>query len=188
MLTGVLCRELPSLFSAVPDNLTMKLFRQSIQKVCDSIERRESVSGDQCIRNRGIFEDINVEIHSWSFFDKFIESCHHIARFILRPVKLLDVRLKKGPIGGNISREKLDSIFDIGGAITGKASAALSVAKAEVFAFNVPLFEEFGDVFVVKLHRSRLPRMRHSRSENAGSCRWRCVGTASAAGVCIRHC
>jgi hypothetical protein len=118
MLAGILCRELPSLFSAVPDNLAAKFFRQSIQKACDSIERRESVGGDQCIRNRSILEDVNVEVHSRDFFDKFIESGHRVARFILSPVKLLDVRLKKRPIGGDVSREKLDSILDMGGAIS----------------------------------------------------------------------
>src|SRR5277367_6142921 len=64
----------------------------------------------------------------------------------------------------------------------------VSLRKAEVLAFDIiAFFKKLGDIPPVKLHRSRFPGTRYSGSENAGSCRWRRVGAASAAGICIRH-
>ena len=73
--------------------------------------------------------------------------------------------MKKYLVGNNISIEKLNCILDIEGTLFGKMSTVLYISKAEVFVFDIPLFKKFIDIFIVKLHRSMLAKVRHNHFE-----------------------
>ena len=77
------------------------------------------------------------------------------------PVDFFEIRLKGGPVMSTISRKKFDEIFDSRGTIIGEAGTLLGVSKAVILTFNVPIFQEVGDIVAVEEHRSELARARH---------------------------
>src|SRR5947207_15940362 len=97
-----------------------------------------------------------------SVFDEFVKSCHGVLRLVMRSVKFLDVGLKSLPVGIHVTREEFNRVFDFRSTVVWKMSAALSLSKAKVLAFNISFIEEFRGVFIIELHSTRLLWMRHN--------------------------
>src|SRR5438046_9542798 len=77
------------------------------------------------------------------------------------PVRFLKICLKGSPIMSTIPTEQFDKVFDGRGTIIGEAGTLLAVSKAVILTFNVPIFQEVGDIVAVEEHRPELTRARH---------------------------
>ena len=86
------------------------------------------------------------------FFDKLDESFVSIFRFVMLPVGFFEIRLKSSPVMSTMSRKEFDEIFD------SRVTIILGVSKA---TFNVPIFQDVGDIVAIEEHRSELTRARH---------------------------
>ena len=81
--------------------------------------------------------------------------------FVMLPVGFFEIHLKGGPVMSTISRKKFGEIFDSRCTVIGEAGTFLGVSKAIILTFDVPIFQEVGNVVAVEEHRSELARARH---------------------------
>src|SRR5271154_4614112 len=98
---SILCGQPPSLPRTKLENLLTQILRQPIHQTVDTIEGRESSFCDKRLRNRGVLEDINVEIESGRVLDEFIEFSSRIFRLVVLPIEVLETRAKCDPILGS---------------------------------------------------------------------------------------
>ena len=86
------------LFGAKFESAFTKILRQSIKKTIDTIEDRQDVFLDQCIRDRGIFEEINIKIHHGSIVNEFVRGLRRVFLLIILPEQIFQFGLKSRSI------------------------------------------------------------------------------------------
>lgn len=86
------------LFGAKFESAFVKALRQSIKKTIDAVEGRQGVFLDQCIRDRGIFEEINIKIHRGSIVNELVQGLRRVFLFIILPEQIFQFRLESRSI------------------------------------------------------------------------------------------
>jgi hypothetical protein len=78
--------------------------------------------------------------------------------FVVRPVGLFELFLQGVPVVVIISGKQFDDIFDLRSAVIADALAAVRTRETKIFAFNVPVTKELGDIDSVDIKDAGLTR------------------------------
>ena len=99
--------------------------------------------------------------------NELVERSGGVLLLVVLPEKPLELALELGPVVCFVSVEEFNDVLGFGGAVIGDPGAFLGVGEAEILALNVPATKELGNVGIVEVKGTRLPRARHDRAVHA---------------------
>jgi len=151
------------------------------------LQVRDLVRCEKVRCDRGVLEDVRIDIKGGRFLNKLAESSSSVLLNVAIPVKLTKFSLKGRPVRSNVTREQLNDVFDRRSAIVRKTGTFVGVSIAVIVAFKVPVLDKLGDVVSVEEKSTGLSRARHNCTSSEGNYRRICSGGTRIRTSCRGH-